>query len=91
MNGDLTASGTSFTSTSGNLYVGGNFSVTAGSFTHSSGNIILDGVKKTISAAGVSLNNLQVSSGSGISLGSSLTVQGTVSVTSGYLVQDHEL
>jgi hypothetical protein len=88
VDGDLTASGTSFTSTSGNLYVGGDFSVTGGSFTHSSGTIILDGSDKYISASGVALNNLQASGPRAISLGSSLTAQGTVSVTSGYLVQD---
>jgi hypothetical protein len=86
--GNLTAIGTGFTSTSGNLYVGGDFSVTAGSFTHNSGTIILNGNDKTISAAGAALNNLQVSGLRAITLGSSLTVQGTVSVTSGYLVQD---
>ena len=91
INGSLTAGGASFTSTSGNLYVAGDFSVTAGTFTHNSGTIVLDGTNTTISAAGATLNNLAVSRvaiNNYLSLGASLTVQGTVSVTNGYLVQD---
>ena len=59
--GNLTASGTSFTSTSGSLYVAGDFSRDGRVVHHNSGTIILDGANKTITAAGATLNNLQVS------------------------------
>ena len=87
--GSLTAAGTSFTSTSGSLYVAGDFSVTAGSFTHNSGTIVLDGANAWITAAGATLNNLTVNKATyrtAVSLGASLSVAGTVTITQGYLI-----
>ena len=56
--------GGSFTSTSGNLYLAGNFSVTAGTFTHNSGTILFDGTSNaSVNTGEFALNNVTVDKG----------------------------
>jgi hypothetical protein len=50
INGNFDITAGTFTSTSGTLYVSGNFS-NAGTFTHSSGTVVLDGTNQTLSGA----------------------------------------
>jgi hypothetical protein len=90
-NGTLTVTSATFTSTSGSLYVYGDVSITGTTFDHHSGTIVLDGADATLTASGAALNNLtinRVTKAKAVSLGAHLTVQGTLTITSGYLIQD---
>ena len=84
----ISISGTStFTSTSGTLNITGNLLNSGGTFTHNSGTVIFNGsAAQTIGGTTpMTFNNLTINNSTGVNLGASQTVAGTLTLTSGAL------
>jgi fibronectin-binding autotransporter adhesin len=83
---NLTISAGTLTSTSGTMSLAGNFS-NSGTFTHNSGTVTLNGTSaQTISgSSATTFNNLTLINSAGLSLSSSITVIGTLTLTNGAL------
>ncbi|MBZ0165933.1 MAG: hypothetical protein K8I00_03930, partial [Candidatus Omnitrophica bacterium] len=84
INGDLTVSSGSLTSTTGSLMVAGTVSLAPGSFSHNSGALVLDGTgQQTVSAASATFNSITVTnaSGAGVIFDEAFTVQNFTNTT----------
>jgi autotransporter-associated beta strand protein len=77
---NLSISAGALTSTSGTMYISGNF-VNSSTFTHNSGTVNFNGTTQAIAAA--TFNNVVVSGGGTKTLGGEVTVNGILTLTSG--------
>ncbi len=90
-NGTLTITSATFTATSGSLSVAGNLTISGSTFAHNSGTVVFDGTDATLTSGGAAFNNFTVNAANKqvyLSASGSLTVNGTLSIQTGYLIQD---